>query len=54
MIEQFLDSSDFYGYEIEEGLYLFPSQKSEYDILEKGLTADFNRNRIRRFYFEGV
>lgn len=54
VVEAFIESSDFYGYQIEGGKYLFPSQKSEYDVLEKVLESEFNSWKIKSFTFEGV
>ena len=53
-VEAFIDSSEFYGYQIEGGKYLFPSQKSEYDMLEKALESEFNSWKIKSYTFEGV
>jgi len=54
VIEWYLERSDFYGYEVEENIYLFPSQKSDYDLLETALTSDFERFGIYSFSFEAV
>lgn len=53
-IEAFLENSDFYGYEIGDNKYLFPSQESEYNILKKALECEFSFYRIKSFTFEGV
>jgi hypothetical protein len=53
-IEAFIETSEFYGYEIEDQVYLFPSPVSEYDILERALTAEFNSWNIKHYSFEGV
>lgn len=50
----FIETSDFYGYEIENGKYLFPSLVHEYDLLEKALTYEFNSWKFNSFTFEGV
>jgi len=53
-VEAFIETSEFYGYEINNWLYLFPSPESEYNILEKALTELFNEWKINSFSFEGV
>ena len=53
-VESFIENSEFYGYLIEGNKYLFPSQRSEYDILEKALECEFNSWEIRSFTFEGL
>lgn len=54
VVEAFIEKEDFYGYEIEGGKYLFPSPKSEYDMLEKALEAEFNSWKIVSYIIEGV
>ena len=54
VIQWYLEHSDFYGYEVEDNIYLFPSDVIDYDFLEKALTSDFNRYGIYSFDFEGV
>lgn len=51
-VSAFIDNSEFYGYEIESGIYLFPSPESEFNVLEKALTYEFNRWNINLFTFE--
>ena len=53
-IEAFIENSEFYCYNIDENKYLFPSSKSDYDILEKALNNEFNSWGIDSFTFEGI
>jgi hypothetical protein len=54
LVKGYVKNSRYYGYEIENNVYLFPSPKSEYDNLEIKLTKDFNNWDIQNYYFEGV
>lgn len=53
-VETMIENSEFYGYELENGVYLFPSPVSEYDMLEKALVDEFNHYKISNYTFEGV
>lgn len=53
-IEAFIENSEFYGYEIEGGKYLFPSSESQYDIFAMALEIEFHSWKINSFTIEGV
>lgn len=53
-VEAFIKNSEYYGYEIEGSKYLFPSPKSEYDILEQELVDAFVSWEINSFTFDGI
>lgn len=53
-IENLLENSEFFGYEMEDGKYIFTSTADEYDILEMALTVEFDKYNIEHYNFEGV